>query len=412
MNRNNRLSQHLALAAIGLTQAGIAWAQSSPYYFGASQAFTRESNVFRVPIGQVESDDTYSTTSLLAGVDQKIGRQRLFGDAAVRLNRYQDNDQLNHTGYSADVGLDWETVQSLSGRLGYTAKENQARYGADVGPVLTTKNLERTQEFVARGQYGMASILSLEAAYVHRQLDYSAPEFAFQEFSQDSGRVGLLYRPGGLLTLGVGVRHTKGEFPFAISTGPGTAVSDDFTRNDIDLTAVYAATGQSTINARLSYTKEKHDAIVGRNLSESTGALSWDYKPTAKLAFTTEYIRDTGAETTFSRFDQSGVNGVGNNSVLSNTLALRAAYEVTAKIEMLLSGRYVERELTNNAQAPGLPATGKDRYGQARLGLNWMPTRSLLFGCSGGREKRGSNTALSYAYAVNIVSCMGQIKLQ
>jgi hypothetical protein len=411
MNHLNRLSQSLAVT-IGLAHAGIACAQANPYYVGASQAFTRESNVFRVPIGQVETDDTYSTTSLLAGVDQKIGRQRLFGDAALRHSRYQDNTQLNHTGYSADVGVDWETVQALSGRVGYTVKENQARYGADQGPVLTTKNLERIQEFVARGQYGMVGLLSLQAGYVHRQLDYSAPEFAFREFSQDSGRIGLLYRPGGLLTLGVGVRHTKGEYPFAIATGPGTAVSDDFTRNDIDFTAVYAATGQSTLNARLSYTKEKHDAVVGRNLSESTGALSWDYKPTGKLAFTTEYIRDTGAETTFSQFDPNSVNGVGNNSVLSNTVALRGTYEVTAKVQLQAGGRYVERELTNNAQTPGLPATGKDRYGEAKVGLTWMPTRSLSFGCAGGREKRGSNTALSYAYAVNIVSCVGQIKLQ
>jgi hypothetical protein len=411
MNRLNRLSQGLALT-IGLTQAGISWAQASPYYVGASQAFTRESNVFRAPIGQVESDDTYSTTSLLAGIDQRIGRQRLFGDAALRHNRYQDNSQLDHTGYSADIGVDWETVQSLSGRVGYTVKENQARYGADQGPVLTTKNLERTQEFLARGQYGMVGLLSLVAAYVHRQLDYSAPEFAFKEFRQDSGRVGLLYRPGGLLTLGFGVRHTEGEFPFAVTTGPGTAQSDEFTRNDIDLTAVYAATGQSTINARLSYTKEKHAAIVGRNLSESTGELSWDYKPTAKLAVTTEYIRDTGTETTFFGLGQSGATSVGNNSVLSNTLAVRGVYELTAKVQVQASGRYVERELTNSTQAAGLPASGKDRYGEARLGLTWMPTRSLLFGCFGGREKRGSNTALSYAYAVNIVSCMGQFKLQ
>jgi hypothetical protein len=412
MDHLNRTVRGLAVAVLSLAPAGIGWAQTNPYYVGASQAFTSETNVFRAPTGQPESDDVYSTTSLLAGVDQMIGRQRLFGDAALRYNRYRDNTQLDHTGYSADVGLDWATIESLSGRLGYTAKENLARYGADLGPFITTRNLERTQEFVARGQYGMASLLSLEASYVYRRLDYSAPEYAFQEFRQDAGRVALLYRAGGLLTLGFGVRYTEGEYPFAVSTGPGTTQSDPFTRNDIDLTAVYVVTGQSTINARLSYTKEEHDAVTGRNLSGSTGGFSWDYKPTAKLAFTTEYIHDTGAETTFFGLGQSGVSGVGNNSVLSDTFAVRAVYEVTAKIQMQAAGRYVERDLTNTTQAAGLPTSGKDRLGEIKLGITWMPTRTLLFGCAGGREKRGSDSALSYPYASNIVACVGQIKLQ
>ena len=410
MRRTSRLPKGLALAALGITGIAVC-AQTSPYYFGASQAFTRESNVFRVPTGQPESSDTYSTTSLLAGLDQPIGRQRLFGDAAVRYNRYRENTQLDNTAYGVDLGLDWETVQSLSGRVAYTIKENLARYGADQGPLLTTKNLERSQQFIARGQYGAVSTLSLEALYVHRQLDYSAAQFAFQEFRQDAVRVGLLYRPGGLLTVGIGVRHTKGEYPFAIVPTTGATQADSFSRNDIDLTAAYVVTGQSTLNARVSYTKEKHDAVTARNLSSTTGAISWDYKPTAKLAFTTEVIRDTGAETAFFGLSQSAVNGVGNNSTLSSTLAIRAVYEVSAKVQLEANGRYVERDLTNT-QGGGLPATGSDRYGEAKLGINWMPTRSLTFGCAYGREKRGTTSPLSYGYAANVATCLGQIKLQ
>ena len=50
--------------------------------------------------------------------------------------------------------------------------------------------------------------------------------------------------------------------------------------------------------------------------------------------------------------------------------------------------------------------------GEIKVGITWMPTRTLLFGCSGGREKRGSDSALSYPYATNIATCVGQIKLQ
>jgi hypothetical protein len=412
MKTANRLPGCLTLVAFGLAGTGPAWAQAADtYYFGAAQAFTRESNVFRVATGQPESDDDYSTTSLLGGIDQSIGRQRVYGDAAVRYNKYRDNTQLDHTAYGVDVGVDWETVHALSGRVAYTVDERLARYGADQGPILTTKNLERGQQFVARGQYGTAAPLSLEALYVHRKLDYSAPEYAFEEFRQDAGRLSLLYRPGGLLTLGIGARYTTGEYPHATDPSTGAPRADEFSRKDLDLTAAYVITGQSTLNARLSYTKEEHDTVKSRDLSATTGALRWDYKPTAKLSFTTELIHDTGAETAFFGFGQEGLNSVGNNSETSDLLAIGVVYEATAKVHFEAYGRYVERDLVNT-QGGGLPATGSDRFGEAKLGVKWMPTRSLTFGCSFSREKRGTSSPLSYPYAANVATCLGQIKLQ
>lgn len=406
-------TSRLAVAMLGLAGAtGVMAQEPNPYYIGASQAVTRESNIFRAPEGQPESSDTSSTTSLLAGVDQPFGRQRLLADATVRRNVYRNNDQLDHTGYAAGVNLDWETIESLSGRLGYTVRQNLARYGADLGPAITSKNLEKSQEFTARGQYGTASLLSIEASYVGRRLDFSAPEFAFQEFRQNAARLGLLYRPGGLLTLGLAGRRTVGEYPFAIELVPGTFQADDFTRNDVDLTAVWLVTGQSTVSARLSYTRERHELVTSRNISVSTGAISWDYKPTAKLAFTTEVIRDTGAETAFARSSQSGAPAVSNNAPLSSTLFLRALYEATAKIQLEASGRFVERDLVNTRSIPGLPASGSDRRTEYRLGLTWTPTRSLLFGCSVGQDKRTTSSALSYPYTANVASCLGQFKLQ
>ncbi len=401
----------VALSSCGLAgAAGSAWAQTSPYYLGVSQAFTQESNVFRVAEGLPETKDTISTTSLLAGINQPFGRQRFFLDGAARYNRYDDNDQLDHTGYALDVGLDWETVESLSGRLGYTVKENLARYGADLGPTITSQNLERSQEIVARGQYGLVSLLSIEGSVVHRQLDYSSTAFAFQEFKQDAVRLGLLYRPSGLITLGVAGRHTKGEYPFALEPAPGVFQADEFTRDDVDLTALWVPTGQSTVRARISYTKEEHETVATRDVSQSTGSLAWDYKPTAKLAFTTEVIRDTGAETAFTGLTQAGAASVGNNSLLSTTVALRVGYEVTAKVQLDLGGRYVERDLVNT-QGGALPATGSDRLSEVKLGLTWIPTRSLLFGCSVSHEKRSTNSTLSYAYSANVATCLGQFKI-
>jgi len=409
MKNEKRLARCLAVAVVGVAEIGAAFAQADPYYIGASQAITWESNVFRVAEGQPESRDAYSTTALLLGINQPYGRQRFFGRAVVSYNLYRDNSQLNHTPYGVDVGLDWETIGPLSGRLGYTDKQILARYGADQGPSITALNLERSREFTARGQYGMVSLLSLEGSFVHRQLDYSAPEFAFQEFEQDAVRLGVLYRPSELLTLGAAGRYTEGEYPYAVETTPGVFQSDSFTRNDLDLTAVWVPSGDSTVRLRVSYTEEDHDVVIGRNLSQWTGAIGWDYKPTGKLAFTSDVFQDTGAESAFTGLAQTGTSAVGNYSALSTTVLIRAQYEASAKIQLEASGRYIKRDLVSLGAA--VQTTGTDELGQAKLGFTWTPTRSLLFGCFVGWEHRRTDSLVYYAYTANLASCLGKIKL-
>jgi hypothetical protein len=408
-----RPGMRCGLATLGALATGCAMAQANPFYIGAAQGFTRDSNVFRVATGQPETADTFSTTSLLAGADLPFGRQRFRADLAGHHNKYRDNDQLDHTGYAATVGLDWETIERLSGRIGYTTNRSMAPFGADDGPALTTENLATTQEFVLAAQLGLVSLLSLQAAAKHRELDYSAVEYNYLELKQDSIEAGVLYRPSGLLTLGAAVRHTKGEYPFAVQTSPGVFETDEFDRNDFDLTASWNATGLSTLHGRLSYTKESHDVVGSRDLSGVTGALSWDYKPTAKLAFTTDIIRDTGAESAFSTVAVGGQTG--SSSQLSSILQLRALYEATAKIRFDASARYVERELVNTFGLPsGALSTnaGSDRTSQVKLGVNYAPVRNGLLGCSAGRERRTSSSTVSYSYSANVSNCFVQFKLQ
>jgi hypothetical protein len=133
------------------------------------------------------------------------------------------------------------------------------------------------------------------------------------------------------------------------------------------------------------------------------------------LAFTTALVHDTGAESSFYRPGQGGVGSIGNNSQLSTSVLFRGLYEATAKIQLEVNARYVERDLVNTfALASGAAATqaGSDKLGALNLGLNYAPIRSVLLGCSLGYEKRGTSSAVSYRYTANVASCSGQFKLQ
>ena len=401
--------------------AGAAWAQANPFYAGVGQTLTQESNFLRAAEGQLATRETISTTSLLLGLDQPIGRQRLFADAALRANRYHNNGQLNHTDGALLAGLDWSAADAFAGRLSYSLDKSLARYGADFGFTDQSSVVTQTSEEMAlRGQYGLVSLLSVEAGFVHRRFVFSTPSGG--DFNQDAVSSGLKYRPDGALTLGVGLRRTDGTYPNTpiTSTNPAPPPAtvtvfehDDFKRNDLDLTAVWVASGLSTVTARLSYTSEKHERVPSRDVSGSTGAVAWSYKPTGRLNFTADWIRDTGAESNFNPGAAGGLTPiVVNSSPLATTWQLRGEYEASAKIQVLALVRWFKRDLVNTSGDPGT-----DSLVETRLGVNWTPLRSVQVGCSIGREKReASDTALTFnlstSYSSSTTRCLAQFKTQ
>lgn len=382
------------MAALACVATASLAQEPNPFYVGASQALARDSNVFRVAGGGIPgpSADTISTTSLLAGLDQPIGRQRLFADAALRAVRHSENKLLDHTGGTLLAGLDWAAIDVLQGRLSYSYDRALARYGTDLGFTdPSVRVLQTAEEFVLRGQYGLVALLSIEGGFTRRKLDYSVE--STNTFDQDTISAGVRLRPSGALTLGLGVRRTDGTYPFAVAgavTGP-----DDFDRDDIDLLAVWQPTGASSLTARLSRTQEDHQGVAARNVRGNTGLLSWNFKPTGKLGLTTLYVRDTGAETTFVA---TGGGATAVSSPLATTLQAEVEYQATAKIKGLLVARQVKREL----------AGADDKLTELRLGVDWSPLRSVTVGCSVGREDRDAATAVR----TTLTRCLAQFRTQ
>ena len=117
-----RHSLRLLLAPCLALACTAAMAQSSPYYIGVAQTLAHNSNLVAlrdnqpVPAGLSKSD-TVSSTALVAGIDQPFGRQRLTGTANLSSNRYSRNSEFNSSGYALRLGLDWQTIERLSGRV-------------------------------------------------------------------------------------------------------------------------------------------------------------------------------------------------------------------------------------------------------------------------------------------------------
>ncbi|MFY8119263.1 MAG: hypothetical protein ACOVLH_15745 [Roseateles sp.] len=395
-------------AALSLLAAAPASAQQSPYYVGGALGLTQVSNLYRTGEGQPRNDDRVSTATLLAGLDQRLGRQRLFGDASLRNNRYAKNKTLDNNGYALNAGLDWETANRLAGQLSVNANRNLAQFNPGGGaPSVTKKNIEQTQQARASVRYGLLSLLSLEGSLTHRKREYSASEYDAYDFSQDTLSLGLTYRPRAALSLGVALRHTEGYYP-NIPFGGGF-LRDDFKGDDVDLTVDWTPSGASSLNARLSSSRRDRSLLSSRDFSGLTGALSWRWQPTAKLQINTTLSRDTGDESSFQNLGNLGsVNS--DFSRVTNSLQINSSYELSGKLLLDAGLAYSDRSLSNRL---GLrESSGSEKTASLNLGLRWLFSRAGLLGCQINYDQRRADLGVSLPYDADSYGCYVQYTLR
>jgi hypothetical protein len=412
----------VALAALvwPLFGAGPALAQSSPWWAGAALNLTHDSNIYRqadgaapLPAGRGRSD-TILTSSLLAGLDQPIGRQHLRADVALRNNRFASNEVLDNNGYGLKLGLDWATIGRVSGSLGVAAERSLVRF--DSGS-LEAGTLERNTVSSRRVdgtvRVGVVTRWSAEASFSRQQVDYSAASFDSSDFVHTSLGTALRYSPSDLLSVSAGLSGRQGRYPRFARTHDGGFVAERYSGRNLDLTARWAPSGSSQLDGRVSLGKTSFDRVTARDVSGLTGQVAWTFRPTGKLRTEIRWTRDRGQDVELLGFDASG--RVADFSRTSNALALGLHYELSAKITLSSRVTAIRRDLVDSRLdllGDMVVRNGSDRSVLAQLGARWAPSRGLQVGCDWGREKRSADNVLSTGYGVNTVGCFGQITLQ
>ena len=393
------------LPLFALLACSVAQAQedgSSPWYLGASAALTHVSNIYRLPSASQPVDlpnsDDVATLSLLAGLDKPLGRQRLFGDLAVRHNRYRRDSRLDNTGYSLAGGMDWAMLDKWSGNLTLRSNRNLAQYNpsTDVAQI-TEKNIEQSDQAQFLARYGLAGALSLEGGAGYQRRDYSAEAYRLLNFNQHSLFAGIGWRASGALRLNLTGRETRGSGYARLLV---FIVPYDYRRKDLEASANWQPSEASTLDARISYSRIANDNSNLDNYSGLTGRLGWQWKPTAKLQLNASLAHDTVQE----NYLFTGQNGNSEANRVTDTLQLGGTYALTSKLMLDATARAARLGRS------GL-ATGDDREQSLAIGLRWLPTRHSQLGCQATRDKRTSDIA-TLNYSASSYGCYGQLMLR
>ncbi len=391
----------VAAAAAALLAGAPAWAEESPYYIGGSLGATHDSNIFRRAAREA---DTITSEGIFGGVDQPLGRQRVFANANVNANQFKSNHQLNNTSYGLTSGLDWQTIEHLSGTVRYLTNQRLANYGDPNAPLTTEKNVERSQQLAATARYGISSAFALEGGAERRAVSFSLAGDN-RDFTQRVGHLGLRWGGTGILSVGVGVRSTRGDVD----------LGDKTSRRDVDLSVTWQPSGASVVSGRLSSTRETHSLANVSEFSGVTGSLSWTYKPTGRTQFAASLSRDTGSETTFTIFPSVLPNTPpfitsADTNRLTTVLQAVASYELTGKIGLNGNLRY-SRNTTAQTGLLSPNTTGHDTLSAIGLSASYAATRSVSLGCNVGHDSRSTGVADS-TYSANTIGCSVQVTLR
>jgi len=387
----------------------------NPYYIGVSEALTHDSNVYRIAGGPA---DSYSSTSLFGGFDQQISRQRVFARASVSANRYREQDPLNNNGYSFYGGLDWETVEHLSGNV-YAAYDHSlaAPVAAPGVPVQQTKNIADLASVSARARWGGPSLFTIEGALNYASVNYSEPTYITSESSTSAASLGVYYHSGGPLRVGLAARVTRNDIPKAfIDPLTNEYVSSQIDGRNIDLLLDYDVTGQIVANARLSYTKQKN-SLGNTDYSGFTGGVALDWRATGKTSLRFDAAHDAGfnaqAYNTFifsptvTGITLTPIVGVYTNNSITDSAGLGISYSATAKISATGTLRYL-RARTRALSVTGPLPDVVDIYKLASIGANYAITRAWGAGCNLGYETRDVTGGQVFSYNAKTVSCSTQ----
>lgn len=420
----------LAAVACGavLLHAAPAGAQSSPWSIGLAQTLGHESNLLRLGNGAATPEgfsrsDTVSSTALVAGLDQPVGRQRLFGNLTLRDNRFDRNDFYDNRSHAFTLGLDWSTVERLSGLL--RASSNRALAGinsTEVG-LLRQKNLERTDNVDALVRVGLVTEYTAELGLARRKVDNSLdnPVLQARQFEQDTASLGLRWQPSDRTSLGVALRHNQGRYPqFQRDPLSGEFQADRFKSTDLDLNAVLLPSGASRIELRLSQGRTRYDLNQQRNFDGGTGSLKWNWTATGKTRLVSSVVRERGQDSyalTFFDGTPGGAAGSADYSRVTDSLRLRLDHDASAKIALFAALSGVERKIVRTVSVEGAPPdeappSGRERAVFFSLGLRWAPTRSVQLGCEAGHEDRRGSGPLGQSLRSASASCYGQFTLQ
>jgi hypothetical protein len=376
MIRRNHALRLAAFALLTVFASAAAYAQTTflPY---ASTQYEHNNNVFYLPNSAAalanNGDPTLGDSSLrtVAGADINFlwDRQRFFSTLEGRYIDYDHFGYLSHNEYLAKAGLDWKLLSAFDGTFLGSIERVMAAFAQRDTQTQLAVNLDR--HAIGRFNFRITPDWRLETSVDYHDLDSPIQDFPTYGLTETTGHAALKYMGFSDLTYGFTAEYINGKYRNA-------PVPGSYNQTNLDLTMAYTASGLSSFNGAIGYTK--------RDQGQNQGSVS-------ALSGELGYLRRLSGKTSLHLDLTRAVNsyiGAGG-SELDTTALAQLTFQPTYKTGMSLSYQYIWSKFLGQT-IPGSDVLGrKDRTPGVTFKVNYQALRWLLIQPYVNYQRRDSN---------------------
>ena len=368
----------------------------------ANQAFTYDSNVFRissgvdpnVAIGNSKKSDWSSLTSVGLNLNVPVGRQRFQAGYSYDISRYDRFSQLDFEGYQGRALWLWQVGNDLSGQLGYTETKALATF---TNFQTSTPNPLKTDRAFFTAAYMLTPRWRLGVGGDAAEQRNGDPTRRINDVDVSGFDGGVTYISPAGNSVGLAARTEDGRYPNSQIVS-GVAVSNNYTQNTATVLLDWTFSPQSHVAMRGGWVERKYDQVPQRNFDDSTGRVQFDWRPTAKLTISAVALKEI-----------SPLEDIQTSFVLIRGFSLKPSWQITEKTNLSLSLDTAERKyLGDPGLVVGTTPQRTDRVHGALLTLTWLPLRNVQVYGTVLRESRSSSLPLT-DYDATVVSARARI---
>lgn len=421
MNRITKLSWRPVSAAVGVALAslvaGSAWAgdEDSPLSLTLSQTVNHDSNFTRNDLDR--HSEITGTTAIEARLNKEYGRQNYRGGLKLYKQKYHNYGQRDNDGKQAnfsltsEVGADW----IVSGNTSYSETLNPIQNN-NTGEDRLAKNIVKYRDGGLDVQFGNGGAVAVIGSIGGYKRNFSIASQQYQNASQSSGGLRVVYYPTDLLNYSLGVSQETTKYP-------NNPSYDETKDRDINFSTNWQVTGLSNLSATLT---RRSTSYVPANLAGNkswTGAFNWQYSPQGIFLYKVGLTRSTGAD----RSKTEGLLLVNNryatasevnSDTVTTALNASATADLTGKLSLTVSQSVTQFKLDRavlnsyvgsvSNEPERRSASSYNHSTSAYLGYAAM--RSLNLGCGYQIYSQGSD-AYHLKYSGRSVDCNASFTL-
>jgi len=370
-----------AACALLAIPAGAQRARDGLHLYGGI-TYGHDDNLLRVPDDQPAFDNTRGDSwwTREGGLifDKNYSRQRISAVAKLSKTSFDHFRQLDYDGKDLQANWLWQLGNHLAGKIGTGYQQVLAPY-TDFRS--DERNLRKSRSKYTEGTWRFHPAWSARAGFQRDRYTYELVSQRFNDRSEDATELELDYLARSGSEVGLVARRVEGKYPYPRQVG-NVGLNDNFRQDELKVRVKWLATGTSTVDALVGYTRRKQPSFGAGTTSGIAGKIKGNWQPRGKVTWNAAVWRD------FAPLESTVVS-----YTLNRGASVGAEWDATAKVKVNADAIAERRNYNARPEFANVGAL-RDSIRTASVRATWSPRPTVHVTAGLARQTRSGSVVL------------------